>query len=742
MSFEPTASRTPSISTSISPASWAPSASPEISGSQSPIASTGSESPKESTEPSKSGSASPLTASPSSTLSPSQTASVSSSPLSEPSLAVTQTPTPSSNTPGITATGSPSPKRSTGPRRSSSPLASATVSGPMGTASESPVILSTSSVSPSMSTSPQPVASALTSLSPSRSPIVVVGPTQQPTTKATPSTSVGGSSSSLPGGVGGISGIAIGSLIVVAIISAVLYKTCAVFPGLSGFTISSIFSSSDDSNGRGGGGGRESETLMEESDSPWDQPWRNPSELPQNAIEEGQEAAALLGGEFAGLLKPGAAKVRPPQVITRLVVPGLCMALSQLTPDSAASDAASMTSGVSSDGTSFRSARFPAMGEAEDEEQHGSTSVAGFAASGPKIDLLFVFDTSGSLSWREYREMKELLTKPGGLISEVMSRMSFGSRIGFIEYAYDAVVVSELDKDQDAVRRRILSSFQGDANNWDKDGMYIYETGDDVGGNVLRKVNSLRQQQEENENAEMNDEIEEQEQPSVQAEEVPPAMNGMCREAHLALKWSRFEMLPPVANREIQAKLLNANRIRRVVVVNAGELTSGGTAEGGLEAAIAEKEDMEELGIRIITLGVGENCERNLSKVASGRSYFYAPSVDAIAPMMGKIVKAIVKLDPKRDGRIAVNPPEILKRRRQRKREKSTMRKQHAVYRAVKAGTMDPAKSISKGLPRRACDLPPWFTEPPEQTELDGVGNRGMVELTARNRRVFYDSDD
>lgn len=587
---------------------------------------------------------------------------------------------------------------------------------------------------PTANSSPTVSAAQITTKSPSAKPAntpQVNSPGDKPAAPAD-----GGSASALPGGIGGTSGIAVASLFAVAIIAAVLYKSCAVFPGAGGFAISSIFASSDESNGKGGPS-TGSEAGFGGNDSPWDQPWQSASELPEVAVREGEAAAALVGGEFAGLLKPGAAKVRPPQVITRLAVPGMCMALSQLTPDSGGSDVASMTSGNSSDGASFRSSRFPApppeMLEAAKSEEKNEDDLDGDLpeVGGPKVDLLFVFDTSGSLSWREYRQMKEVLTNPHGLISDVMARAHSGSRVGFVEYAYDSVVVSELDRDQDSVRRRILSSFQGDANNWDKDGMYIYETGEEVGGNALRKVNSLRQQEEETNG----DDMSEEDTPTVQAREVPPAMNGMSREAHLALKWSRFEMLPPVANKEIQAKLLNALRLRRVVMVNAGELTKGGSPSEGAEAAIAEKEEMEDLGIRVITLGVGEMCDKSLSKIATGKSHFHAPSVDAVTPLLPKIVNTILKIDPKHDGKLAVNPPPVLKRRK-KKREKSSVRKQIAVYRAVKAGTLDPAKSISKGLPRRASDLPPWFTEPPE----------GSEEIQARDAllaaRPRYDSDD
>ena len=518
-----------------------------------------------------------------------------------------------------------------------------------------------------------------------------------------------------------MSGIAIASLFVVVIVGAVLYKTCAVFPA-SGFSITSIFGSSQDGHGKGGGG---SDTEFLGDDSPWDQLWQSASELPDAAVQEGEAAAALIGGVFAGLMRPGAARVRPPQVITRLAVPGMCMALSQLSPDSVGSDVLSMTSGHSSEIQSFRSSRFPSSDNAavvsksrESLEDTEPPDLPGMG--GPNVDLLFVFDASGSLSWREYRNMKEILTKPGGLIDDVMSRARSGSRIGFVEYAYDSVVVSELDKDQEAVRRRILSSFQGDANNWDRDGMYIYEVDDDVGGNALRKVDSLVQQ--EDDSAQGNgfgsatgSEGDIEGPPTVQAREVPPAMNGMSREVHLALKWSRFEMLPPVANERIQAKLKNALRLRRVVVVNAGEFTKGGNSGEGLEAALSQKTEMEKAGIRILTLGVGDSCEKGLPKLATGKSHMNAGSVEEVVNLLPKLADTILKADLRHDGKLALNPPAILKRKRKKRSKGGKEKRANAVYRAVKAGAIDPTKSISKGLPRRASELPPWFTDPPQE---------------------------
>ncbi|CDF36192.1 unnamed protein product [Chondrus crispus] len=526
------------------------------------------------------------------------------------------------------------------------------------------------------------------------------------------------SGNSLPGGIAGMSGIAIASFIVMLTVGAVVYKTCAVVPGVGAFGITSLFGSSDDDNEKSGYTSEREERDLDD-DSPWDQVWKSASELPEMVVAAGEAVAAKVGGQFAGLFKPGAARVRPPQVITRLAVPGMCMALSQLP----GSDMMASASANSSELRSFKSSRFPSSHEATSGTKSGSPSENGVGSlktgclDGPKVDLLFVFDASGSLSWREYRQMKEVLTKPGGLLDDLMSKTHSGSRVGFVEYAYDSVVVSELDRDEEAVRRRILSSFQGDANNWDRDGMYIYEVGEEVGGNALRKVDSLVGRSSDNimeadqgmDVLESEGDIEEP--PTVQAKEVPPAMNGMSREVHLALKWSRFEMLPPVVNKHIQAQVQKAGRLRRVVVINAGEFTKGGQSPGGVEAAVHEKQKMEKAGIRILTVGVGESCEVNLPRVATGKSHLYATSVSGVIPLLPKLADMILKADPRQDGLLALNPPAILKRRR-RKREKSLREKrQHAVYRAMQAGAIDPAKSISKGLPRRASEMPPWFTQ-------------------------------
>lgn len=522
-----------------------------------------------------------------------------------------------------------------------------------------------------------------------------------------------GGNNGLPLGVGGTSAVAIVSFIVILAVILVAYKTCAVIPNGSGFSIPSIFASSDDENASGEG----SEFGFGPGagdDSPWDQVWQNASDLPEGVQREGEAAAAQVGGQFAGLLKPGGSRVRPPQVITRLAIPGMFTTLSQLSPDTGSS-VMSVTTGFSYDPTSQEGSRLNnnatlmennATNGEEGKEKMDLDALAG-AADAPKVDLLFVFDASGSLSWRDYRRVKEIITKPHGLIDEISRRAHDASRIGFIEYAYDSVVVSELDREKDSVRRRILSSFQGDANNWDEEGMYIYEVGSTDGGNVLRKVSSVVEQ------AGKSGKIEEcsvgGSAGSVNVKEVPPAMNGMSREVHLALKWSRFEMLPPVANKRIQAQLQNTVRRRRVVIVNGGEFTKGGHSSGGVDAAAAESKEMERVGIRVITIGIGEDCEKELGKIGSRRHHVAVASVEEFEGAIERISRLVMAADNRNDGLFKLPGVGILKRR-QRDDQNGGARKSR------RKGTtnpidMDAIQTISKGLPRRASELPPWYTD-------------------------------
>ncbi|CAN8070477.1 unnamed protein product [Agarophyton chilense] len=219
-------------------------------------------------------------------------------------------------------------------------------------------------------------------------------------------------------------------------------------------------------------------------DWPWSQVWFIASELSIAAVEMGQEAAAAVGGQFAAVLKPGAAQVRPPQVMTRLAIPRMCMALSQLSPDSVGSDVTSSISAHSSDPPSFpflEASSSQDQSKSEVEMEHVQQARRGTAIiEKPMLHLLFVFDATGALFWRDCRRMKDILSTLGGVIDSVQEQVHEGSRVGFVEYAYESMVVAERDRDFDAVRRHILTSFQGDANKWDTNDMYTYEVSDEV----------------------------------------------------------------------------------------------------------------------------------------------------------------------------------------------------------------------------------------------------------------------
>lgn len=518
----------------------------------------------------------------------------------------------------------------------------------------------------------------------------------------------------LPLGVGGTSAVAIISFIALLVVIVAAYKTCAIVPS-NVFVIPSIFGSSDDENG-----GDESEFDFGSGsgdDSPWDQVWQDASDLSEGAQREGEAAAAQVGGQFAGLLKPGSSRVRPPQVITRLAIPGMFTTLSQLSPDSGSS-VMSVTTGFSYEPFSQEASDVesdvaavgaPGGSTAYTKKEKLALDVLAGAVEAPKADILFVFDASGSLSWRDYRRVKEIITKPRGLIDEFARRMHDASRIGFIEYAYDSVVVSELDRDKDSVRRRILSSFQGDANNWDQEGMYIYEVGSADGGNVLRKVSSVVDKR-------ICDEPPTRafhrpnEPESVKVKEVPPAMNGMSREAHLALKWSRFEMLPPVANKRIQAQLQNYVRRRRVILVSGGEFTKGGHTNGGVAAAVIERKEMERNGIRVVTIGIGTECEQELAKVATRKRDITLASVDEFEGAIERIGELVMAPDTKGDGLLKLPHMPFAFKWWSKENEDDDTPNFDPNGRTT-AYEADPVKTISEGLPRRASELPPWYTD-------------------------------
>ncbi len=440
-----------------------------------------------------------------------------------------------------------------------------------------------------------------------------------------------------PGGTAAIIGIAVFVIIAFVVVSVGLYKASGSLPsgGILPFTWSDDSSSLD--------------SLVIGDESPWDQVWRNASDpdITKEEREQAEEAAAAIGGQFAGLLKPGAEKVRPPQVITRSAAVDLTVALNRLA--SGEVSCSDMGSAVSSSGGSRGG------GENLPSPSAGpSTAVAAAAvrASLPNMDLMVVLDASSSLQWRDYRRLKEALTGPGGLLDEVMSKTGSGSRVGLVEYAYDCLVVSELDSDQSRVRRRILGTFQGDMNNWDRESMFIYEVDEDYGGNVLRKVSSVREAHDAKRRRESTahepgaEEIlwDIEQAPTVSAKEVPNSMNGISREVHVALKWARFELLPVAANPEVQALINATKRLRRVLVINAGELTKGGDPSYGISAAQNEVEDLKNAGVEVVTLGVGEHQDPNLVQLGtrSRHSHITARTVDDVQGMQPLLAAAVL----------------------------------------------------------------------------------------------------
>ena len=138
--------------------------------------------------------------------------------------------------------------------------------------------------------------------------------------------------------------------------------------------------------------------------------------------------------------------------------------------------------------------------------------------------------------------MKDIVTEPDGLIEDILSWPRSGSCVIFVECEYDSIAVSELDSDQEAVRRKMLCFFQGDANNRDRDGMYVYEV-DDVGGNALRNIDSFVQQADDRGQGDgfgsaSGGERDIEGPPTVEAREGPPAMNRLSREVPVVLKCS------------------------------------------------------------------------------------------------------------------------------------------------------------------------------------------------------------
>lgn len=422
--------------------------------------------------------------------------------------------------------------------------------------------------------------------------------------------------------------MAVLSLIVVAVVAVILYRTCAAFPS-SALVPSSLFanSGSDDSKDS------DDERVLDD-ESPWDRAWRSASDpdLPEEKVEEGKEVAAReWGGEFAGLHKPGRERIRAPQVLTRPVALDLTVALSRLPPLSESTVTSNpLSSSMGNSDEPLRDVKGANISDGEVEK--------------PVVDLMFVFDASDALPWKDYRDLKESFTNPGGLLDDLMNNVGPGSRVGFVEYAYDALVVSELDSNQDVVRRRILGAFQGDANNWERGSMFIYEVDETQCCNALRKISSVTEQEagQEKKLDESDALWDIEHAPKVSAKEVPAHMNYSCREAHLALKWAQYEMLPPVANKEVLRKLERTNRLRRILFVNAGPLTASGDT-GGLTAAKTEIEAMKERGIEVVTLGVGPKQDPDLGKLYRSRRQPFV-SLSEVAEVESKQAELVARI--------------------------------------------------------------------------------------------------
>jgi hypothetical protein len=441
-----------------------------------------------------------------------------------------------------------------------------------------------------------------------------------------PSSEGGGGAKDGPlGTVGARIGVGLASVVAIAVVTLAAYKAYESLPEDSLRSVMRISSNT-------GGGPSPPGSPMPVDESMFAQKWVHPSELPEAAVAAGEAAAAALGGTFAGFMRPGTEKVRPPQVITRTAQPEMLTALSDLK---------NMTGSLAGRSLSLPLSSLSLSDEAGSVEGADDV-VPGMVARGtlggsrrPKVDLIIVMDASGSMSWQEYRRTKEFFTRAGGLLDTVMGMAEAGSRVSFVEYSYDSVVVSELDDDVDRIKRRVLGSFQGDANNWDRESLYIYEVDEHFGGNALRKVNSLKtkgarelqtlaRSQRKKDRGMMSEDgqsmwDEENEDMSIaNATEVPPAMNGLSRDAHMALKWSRLEMLPPLANRELERKMERANRLRRILILNAGELTEGGVVDTGLEASLEQTQLCEERGIATIAVGIGNCQDPGLDTLATG----------------------------------------------------------------------------------------------------------------------------
>jgi hypothetical protein len=533
---------------------------------------------------------------------------------------------------------------------------------------------------------------------------------------------------SSPGGsgfpTGAYAGIGIAAIVAVALVSLAAYKLYGMLPEdslLSALRVSRLMSDS-------GGSPPDSspDSPPEYDESRFAQKWVDPDELPPTAVALGEAVAASVGGEFAGIMRPGTEKVRPPQVITRTAQPEMLTALSDL-PDGNSSSIMTPISSIEELGS------IDNLNRALNGTLIGGMMVPAAVSSTvrrPRVDLIVVVDASGALSWQEYRLTKEAMTRPGGLLDSLRNMSAEGSRVAFVEYAYDSVVVSELDDDFDRVKRRVLSAFQGDANNWDRDAMYIYEVDEKFGGNALRKVNSLKTMESQSSSnrkdrrsSTAQDELDNQDEAMsmANAAEVPPAMNGLSRELHLALKWSRLEMLPPLANRQLEIKMEKANRLRRVLVVNGGELTNGGSLERGFELAKAQADEMEARGIALISIGIGAQQDAGLERLATGdpAAYFSVHAVEDVDAILPDVTHMILspRFRPSSSKLLQAPAPLFKQRLRSRFHKSEAAKHRNAKLKLSDRGVKsDIAKPVTSRATWRDCL---WGAE----MEADGNSN-------------------
>ncbi|CAN8061298.1 unnamed protein product [Agarophyton chilense] len=206
-----------------------------------------------------------------------------------------------------------------------------------------------------------------------------------------------------------MSGVSIAPLAAVFVVGALMYRSCAIFPDLGkALALSAYESSNHDGNIMSSMISFESSRYVE--DSPRRQMWKSASEHSNAAVEMEQEAAAAVRGQFATVLKPGAARVRPPDVMTRLTILGICMSLEQE---------------ASSSKEKFNSE----VGMEHVQQARRGTAII----EKIMVDLSFVFDASGAPSWRNFRRMREILCTQGGVIDNVQKQVHEGSTVGFLE---------------------------------------------------------------------------------------------------------------------------------------------------------------------------------------------------------------------------------------------------------------------------------------------------------------------